>query len=150
MRKRTLCPSDFSYRAPEAEGTRGALEKGSRVQRTRPGETKELGGEPIARLLPESLCPASARTAWAGTRDERVRRAWCSRCSSQALGGPRWPGRVACLGSALDSSLRSIHWTPVSLRIQVTEGGTPGQCPPRVPVHTLLLSVAEPWSPGAT
>jgi hypothetical protein len=66
------------------------------------------------------------------------------------LGARAGLGGVARLGSALAASLRPIHWTPVSLRIQVTEGGTPGQCPPRVPVLTLLFSATEPRSPGAT
>lgn len=124
---------------------------GFRARCARPGEVRELGGEPIARLLPEAALPRPRRDSLGGDPRRESRHAGCSRCSSQALGGPpRWLGRCSSLRSALAASLRPVHWTPVSLRIQVTEGGTPGQCPPRVPTHTLLLSAAEPRSLGAT
>ena len=41
-------------------------EKRSRVRCTRPGEARELGGEPIARLLPEAALPRPCRDSLGG------------------------------------------------------------------------------------
>lgn len=116
---------------------------------SRPGAARELGGEPISRLLPGAALPRPAPGQPGRGPAAGGRAAWCSRCSSHEPGGHGGPGGVARLQSAPAVSLRPVHWTPVSLRTQVTEGGTRPQCSPRVsasravhPVHALLLSAA--------
>lgn len=98
--------------------------KRPRVQDSRPGTARELGGEPISRLLPGAALPRPAPGQPGRGPAAGGRAAWCSRCSSHEPGGHGGPGGVARLQSAPAVSLRPVHWTPVSLRTQVTEGGT--------------------------
>lgn len=99
---------------------------------SRPGAARELGGEPISRLLPGAALPRPAPGQPGRGPAAGGHAAWCSRCSSHEPGGHGGPGGVARLQSAPAVSLRPVHWTPVSLRTQVTEGGTRPQCSPRV------------------
>lgn len=119
------------------------------VQGSRPGAAGELGGKPISRLLPGPPCPAPCRDSLGG--DPRLEGAPSGAPGAvpMSLGARGGPGGVPRLQSAPAVSLHPVHWTPVSLRTQVTEGGTRPMFPTGLrlacvhPVHALLLSAPE-------